>query len=109
MHTSEGVELKRKELVNELDKLKKKRRRLETDVDGLVKSADEFAQKAEDTGKLVWITKSNSLRRTAKEKEMTCKDIEGKIVNVVDELKKTLTFACLLAQHNRYYEKLNIF
>jgi len=38
--------------------------------------ADEFAQKAEDTGKLVWITKSNSLRRTAKEKEMTCKDIE---------------------------------
>ena len=34
--TSEGVELKRKELVNELDELKKKRRRLETDVDGLV-------------------------------------------------------------------------
>ena len=31
--------------------LKKKRRRLETDVDGLVKSADEFAQKAEGTGK----------------------------------------------------------
>ena len=83
------VELKRKELVNELDKLKKKRRRLETDVDGLVKSADEFAQKAEDTRKLVWITKSNSLRRTAKEKEMTRKDIEDKIANVEDELKKT--------------------
>ena len=48
-----------------------------------------FAQKAEDTGKLVWITKSNSLRRTAKEKEMTRKDIEDKILNVVDELKKT--------------------
>jgi len=66
--------------VNELDELKKKRRRFETDVDGLVKSADEFAQKAEDTGKLVWITKSN----TAKEKEMTCKDIEDKIGNVVE-------------------------
>ena len=49
----------------------------------------EFAHKAEDTGKLVWITKSNSLRRTAKEKEMTRKDIEDKIENVVDELKKT--------------------
>ena len=85
---SEGVELKRKELVNELDKRKNKRRYSETDVDGLVKSADEFAQKAEDTGKLVWITKSNSLRRTAKEKEMTRKDIEDKILNVVDELKK---------------------
>ena len=30
MHTSEGVELKRRELVNEHDELKKKRRRLET-------------------------------------------------------------------------------
>ena len=49
--------MKLKELVNELDELKKKRRRLETDVDGLVKSADELAQKAEDTGKLVWIPK----------------------------------------------------
>ena len=86
--TSEGVELKRKELVNEFDELKKKRRRLETDVDGLVKSADEFAEKAEATGKLLWITKSNSLR-TAKETEMTRKDIEDKIANVVDELKKT--------------------
>ena len=42
-----------------LTNLKRKEGVLETDVDGLVKSADEFAQKAEDTGKLVWITKSN--------------------------------------------------
>ena len=55
----------------------------------MIKRPDEFAHKAEDTGKLVWITKSNSLRRTAKEKEMTRKDIEDKIENVVDELKKT--------------------
>ena len=93
--TSEGVKLKRKELVNELDECKKKRRHLEADVDSLVKSADEFAQKAEDTGKLVWITKSNSLRRTAKEKEMTRKDIEDKILNVVDELKKTDFYLCV--------------
>ena len=92
---SEGVKLKRKELVNELDECKKKRRHLEADVDSLVKSADEFAQKAEDTGKLVWITKSNSLRRTAKEKEMTRKDIEDKILNVVDELKKTDFYLCV--------------
>ena len=87
--TSEGVPLKRKELVNELDELKKKIRHLETDLDGLVKSADEFAQKAEETGKLVWIKKSNSLRRTAKEKEKTCKDVEDKIVNVVEDPEKT--------------------
>jgi len=29
------------------------------------------------------------LRRTAKEKEKTHKDIENKIVNIVEELKKT--------------------
>ena len=69
--------------------VKTKRRRLEADVDCLVKSADEFAQKAEDIGRLEWITKSNSLRRTAKEKETTRKDLEAKIANVVDELKKT--------------------
>ena len=106
--TSEGVELKRKELVNELDELKKKRRRLETDVDGLVKSADEFAQKAEDTGELVWITKSNSLRRTAKEKFMTRKDIEDKIANVVDELKKTDFHLSVSSAQSLLIEKLNI-
>ena len=39
----------------------------------------------------MWITKSNSLRRTTKEKEKTRKDLEDKIqvVNVVDELNKT--------------------
>ena len=57
--------------------------------DGLVQSADEFAPKAEGTGKLVWITKSNSLRRTVKGKEKTRKDLEDQIVNVVEELQKT--------------------
>ena len=37
----------------------------------------------------MWITKSNSLRRTTKEKEKTRKDLEDKIVNVVDEQKNT--------------------
>lgn len=45
--------------------------------------ADEFAQKAEDTGKLVWIAKSNRLR-TAKEKQKTRKDFEDKVVNVLN-------------------------
>ena len=41
-------------------------------------------------GKLVWITKSNSSRRTAKEKgDDLQKTLRTKIANVVDELKKT--------------------
>ena len=65
-----------------------------------------FAQKAEDTGRLAWITKSNNLRRAAKEKEKTRKDLDYKIGNVVDELKKTSIFTSLLAWHSCYYEKL---
>ena len=67
-----------------------------------------LCEKAEDTGGFVWITKSNSLRRTAKEKEKTRKDLGDKIVNVVDELKNTCTFTCLLAGLYRLYEKLII-
>jgi len=58
----QGVALKRKEPVNDLEDLKTERRHLETDVDGLVKSGDEFAQKAEEMRQLVWITESNMLR-----------------------------------------------
>ena len=48
-------------------------------------------QEAEDSWETCvdYKVKINSLRRTAKEKEMTRKDIEDKIANVVDELKKT--------------------
>ena len=52
------------------------------------KSITASSSGSSDTGKLVWITKSNSLRRTANEKEMTRKNIEDKIANVVGELKK---------------------
>ena len=82
-------------------------KRKEGDVDGLVNRQMSLHRKQRILGNLCGL-KSNSLRRTAKEKEMTRKDIEDKIANVVDELKKTLTFTCLLARHNRYYEKLNI-
>ena len=64
------------------------RSRLQTEGDGLVKSADEFAQKAEDTGKIMWIAKSNSLRRTVKENKHR-KDLDDKIENVMNEQKKT--------------------
>jgi len=41
------------------------------DVDAMTLSADEFADKAEKTHQLGWISKSNSLRRAAKEKTGT--------------------------------------
>ena len=49
--TSEGIELKQKELVNELDELKKKRC-LETDVDGLLNRQTSFHRKRRILGNL---------------------------------------------------------
>ncbi|KAL7388776.1 hypothetical protein ABVT39_020436 [Epinephelus coioides] len=70
---------KRKALADELDKLKKKRARVENDIGALEKSADEYADKAESTGKLTFITKSNSFRRTANEKKASLQEIEKQI------------------------------
>jgi len=39
-----------------------------TDIDSLTASADEYAEKTERTHQVSWITKSNSYRRSAKEK-----------------------------------------
>jgi len=64
---------KRKLLNDEIEEFQKKKRCLHTDTDSLTVSADEYAEKAEQTHQVSWITKSNSFRRSAKEKstEMT--------------------------------------
>ena len=64
---------KRKLLNDEIEELQKKKRFLHTDIDSLTASADEYAEKAEQTQQVSWLTKSNSFRRSVKEKstEMT--------------------------------------
>jgi len=42
----------------------------------MTSSADEYAEKAEKTHQLTWIVKSNSLRRSAKEKTTELKAVE---------------------------------
>ena len=54
--------------------LKEKKRRLETDFEALKHSADSYADKAESTGRLTSIAKSNGMRRTAREKRVTVKN-----------------------------------
>ena len=60
---------KRKRVLDEIDIAKKKKKRLEADIAELVKSADDFALEAEKTQQMVLVTKSNSLRQTAKRKQ----------------------------------------
>lgn len=52
----------------ELDGMKRKKKRLELTIDDLMASADAYAEKAEAANDVAHIVKSNSLRKTAKEK-----------------------------------------
>lgn len=56
----QAVDLKTKALTDELEDLKKKRAWMKADICALEKSEDEYAEKAGDTSKLTFITKSNS-------------------------------------------------
>lgn len=67
---AEKMTQKRKTLMDTVEEIKKKKKRLQVDADALEKSADDFALKAEATCNLTFIAKSNSLQQSAKKK--TC-------------------------------------
>ncbi|XP_013856113.1 uncharacterized protein LOC106511946 [Austrofundulus limnaeus] len=86
---------KRKELTDEISEVKAKKKRMEEDISVLLRSADHNAEKAESRGKLCFISKSNSLRRAAKEKERNLKTLEKLLSEKVNELRhsiKSLTY-----------------
>lgn len=67
---TEQEQRKRKDVMDSVDKVKEQRNRLKTDIDSLIKSADDLSEKAEVTGNLTFISKANSFRRTSKEKQV---------------------------------------
>lgn len=79
---------KRKEIIHEeINLLKKQKKNVDSDIKELLKSADNFAEEAEKSRNFSMITKSNSLRKTAKEKQETIKAIEIKLDAKLQELK----------------------
>ncbi|KAL1246699.1 hypothetical protein QQF64_034367 [Cirrhinus molitorella] len=70
---------KRKALFEEIEELQSKKKRMERDMQVLVDSADKYALKAESTGQLTLIAKSNSLRHGAKEKKAELEKLEKKL------------------------------
>ncbi|XP_049270810.1 uncharacterized protein LOC125758087 [Rhipicephalus sanguineus] len=64
----EANDSKRRLVEDEIDNLRRKKVKLEATVADLTTSADELALKAEETGDVTYIVKSNSLRKTAKNK-----------------------------------------
>ena len=65
----EKKNLRKKAEFDEIDDLKKKKRRIEDNMKALIEEADSFAEKAEDKGDIRLLAKYNALRKSAKEKE----------------------------------------
>ena len=63
---------------------------MQKDADTLFKSADDLADKAGKSHCVTCITKSNSLRRTAKEKSAKIQDVEKQVDAKLLELKNML-------------------
>jgi len=83
---SSGRGQKHKLLNDEIDELQNKKRCLQTDIDSLTTSADEYAEKAEQTHQVSWITKANSFRRSAKEKRAEVTVVEEQLKQKLQEL-----------------------
>lgn len=79
--------LKKRKLQEELESLKRKKIATEEDILSLEKTADDFSESAELTKNLLLITKSNALRRCAREKKITLKELSENIVKKTDEIK----------------------
>ena len=67
--------------------LKEVKKRMKANIEALLKSADQFAEEAESTGKVTLTSKSNAMRRSAKEKEGELKSIEEAIDEKLEALK----------------------
>ena len=78
---------KRKHLLDELDDLKQKQQRMNSDINSLTKSADECCEKAERTGNLTFVAKSNALR-SARDKVEDLKKVEEKLEEKTEMLRK---------------------
>jgi len=81
---------KRKSILDEIDELKKKKQRLQKDVDVLSASADELAEKGEKSHCVSSFIKSNSLRRSVKDTMEDLRALEVQLDNKLQELKEKM-------------------
>ena len=81
--------LKRKNMEAELEQLRKKKKDINDDISFLTGEADKLAEKAENTRKIDLILKSNSLRRSAKDKLAEVARIDKKIVEMQQNFDHT--------------------
>ena len=78
---------KRKHILDELEDIKTKKAQINMDIASLTKSADELSEKAEQTGNMVFVTKSNAFRRTVTDKKKELVAVENKLKDKLSVLK----------------------
>lgn len=84
---TEATRKRKWNLLDSIDELKNKRGRLEGAIADLTKQADKWAEQAERDGQLNLISRSNSLRRTAKDKQDELSRTEDALNEKLQELK----------------------
>ena len=84
----ERAQMKRKAELDAIEELRMKTKRLKSDIDALHISVKKYAEKCETTGDLTYIAKSNSLRRTADEKEEELKKVNEELDAKIEKYKQ---------------------
>ena len=83
--TSQLEQKKRKCLLEEMEEIKKKKRRTDLDIESLNTAADKLYEQAEASGKICFVTQANSLRRTAKDKLAEKEKLDENLNNKLEE------------------------
>ena len=78
---------KRKNILEEVAVIKKRKIQITKDIASLTKSADDLAEKAEASGNLTLVTKSNAFRRKAKTKQKELTVTEKQLNDKVHEIQ----------------------
>ena len=88
---TEKTEQKRPErkcVMEEIDEVKKKKKRIDAEIKSLNDTADELCTKAEATAKLTFVTQANALRRSAKDKLNDLVSLDKKLSSMLGKLKE---------------------
>ena len=79
---------KRKCVLEEIDEIKKKKKRIDAEIKSLNETADELCTKAEATSKLTFVTQANALRQSEKDKLNGLASLDTKLSSMLEKLKE---------------------
>lgn len=79
---------KRKRLLEEIDEVKKEKKRIDAEIKSLSDTSDELCTKAEATAQLTFVTRGNALRRSAKDKLNDLVSLDKKLGSMLEKLKE---------------------